>query len=759
MRRPVLASIALSTLVAATALVAVPMSPASAAAPAVWVHNASDRLFAGTPAPDDPPTEAVLHAARGEQEAVQIAVRSDAELSDVQLQAGALTGPDGAQVPANAISVRKEYLHQNVSLVEGDNELPPEGGNDYYDSLEEDAPTTIPANRTQPYFFAVRVPRGQAAGNYTGEVVVRSDAGDVTVPVRLRVYDVTLPTVQNSKLRVNNWTTSAGWDYTGTEAAIPLQYGVEMYDENWWRVIENMAANHARHRNNVVFADFQALLIPNTTVDAQGNLSFGWETFDRFVQTYADAGAMRYLYTPHLLEKDGANTNVEILQPDGNGGVARVLAGWDSAEANAYLDQMIPALKEHLDAKGWTDKFYMSALDEPNADDHVNAAKWLYAKFRPSFPNLLTNEAHNHQTTGLEEDLTTFTPVINIYEENVGYYQNQRLAGKDLWLYNCIIPQGDYMNRFIGYHLAKTRLTPWLLWKIGANGYLHWGWNYWVNNVDGQWHAADTFDGEQNGDAWLIRPDKDNYDVYDSLRSEAQLDGIEDYELLAMLAREKPLQARSLAASLVTNSVSYVKDGATVTEHHQRILEALESGGADETYPYTDGFDNGEEEWRHTKGTWSVTPEGQYAQTDLTSWEATSTVIRRAYSDVSASVDLRIVDVNTNGGNTNWAGLMVRNLNGTDLDSGYLIALRNNGEVFVYRSGETLGTAQVPGYEPGATTTLRVEAQGEQLAVYAGSGEEPVLTVEDAAYTEGHVAVVTGGASAHFDNVTLEPTT
>jgi len=217
------------------------------------------------------------------------------------------------------------------------------------------------------------------------------------------------------------------------------------------------------------------------------------------------------------------------------------------------------------------------------------------------------------------------------------------------------------------------------------------------------------------------------------------------------------LLARSIAGSLVTNSVSYAKDGAAVTGQHQRILEALASDGADETYPFTDGFDNGETEWQHTKGTWSVTAEGEYAQTDMSDWGFTSAVAGRAYSDVSASVDLRIVDVNASGGDTNWAGLMLRNLNGTDMDSGYLVALRNNGEVFVYRSGETLGAAQVPGYEPGATTRLRVEAQGGQLAVYAGTGADPVLTVDDAAYADGHVAVVTGGASAHFDNVVLEP--
>ncbi|GAA2793596.1 hypothetical protein GCM10020219_076050 [Nonomuraea dietziae] len=90
-----------------------------------------------------------------------------------------------------------------------------------------------------------------------------------------------------------------------------------------------------------------------------------------------------------------------------------------------------------------------------------------------------------------------------------------------------------------------------------------------------------------------------------------------------------------------------------------------------------------------------------------------------------AGVDLRITGVNASGGRTNWAGLMVRNLNATDMDTGYLVALRDNGQVFVYRSGVTLGSAAVPGYVSGQWTRLRVAARGATLTVHSGSEEDP----------------------------------
>ncbi|MEU7891924.1 discoidin domain-containing protein [Nonomuraea sp. NPDC049152] len=729
--------------------------PAHAAALSVWVQSAADRAFSSTTRPSGAPASIALRAARGETEAAQILVRSAAPATGVQVVAGALSGQGGAVIPASAITVRREYNHPRISKI-GVHQNPPDGGTAYYDALVENTPQSLAANLTLPYHYSVRVPASQAPGTYTGTATIRSDAGDVAVNVAVTVYDVTVPPANQSTFKMNNWFTSAGWDYNGTIRAIPAQYGVQMFDANWWRVIENIAADHARHRNNVIFADFQALLIPDTTVDAAGAYTFGWGTFDRFVQTFVDAGAMQYIYTPHLLE--GLPNDVVKLDmiKKVNGVVQRVLADPNTPETNAYLAHLFPALKAHLDAKGWTNLFYMSALDEPSTANQVNAAKWLYAAYRQYFPHPLTNEAHLAVLPAMEGDLTTATPYTGLYDANVGYYQRRRLSGADLWLYNCIVPQDKRMNRFISYHLASTRLTPWLTWKIGGTGYLHWGWNFWWDFSDLN-RPSDTFDDWQTGDNWLVRPNKAAYDIYDSVRSEAQLDGLEDVELLNLLARTKPVTARAIADTVITDSISYEQSGLEVDNRHRQILDALVSPGPDLSFPYADDFAAGETSWRHSAGTWSVSG-GEYVQSDSSAnWGITAALEGRAYRDVVAGVDLRITGVNANGGSTNWAGIMVRNLNATDMDTGYLVALRDNGQVFVYRSGVSLGSAAVPGYVSGQWTRLRVAARGGTITVYAGA--KKVLTVTDNAYPVGGLALVTGGASARFDNVRVNPET
>ncbi|MEV0286339.1 glycoside hydrolase domain-containing protein [Kribbella sp. NPDC050820] len=353
-------------------------------------------------------------------------------------------------------------------------------------------------------------------------------------------------------------------------------------------------------------------------------------------------------------------------------------------------------------------------------------------------------------------NLTANTPILDLYEKNVGYYQSKRLGGNELWLYNCIGPQGPYLNRFLVSHLAKTRLTPLLAWKTDSIGYLHWGWNYWFEHVGGPYLQYDTFDGRQNGDNFIVRPNRAAYDVYDSIRSEAQLDGAEDYELFTKLAATKPLLAKALANSLLVNSYTGDRSGTAVDVVHRQVLDALVAGGPDQAYPYADDFAAGSQSWQTNSGTWSASG-GMLTQTDVSRWDHVAGLEGRAYGDVAASVDLQIRGVNPTGGNENWAGIVVRNLNPTDFESGYLVAQRNNGEVFVYRSGTTLARAQAPGYAAGQFNRLRVVARGSTLQVYAGSGHAPVLIVTDSAFRAGGIGLASGGVNVAFDNVRLNP--
>ncbi|WP_165956413.1 glycoside hydrolase domain-containing protein [Kribbella antibiotica] len=739
---------------------------AVAAGPAVWIQNAADRAYYTSPQPQDAATAVSLHSARNEHEAAQVLVRSASAQSAVSLQAGPLTGPGGAQLLASQITVTRVEQHSGVRVIGGDSETLPAGSPPgvYTDALIENSPIDIPAHQTRPYWYSVHVPADQPVGVYRGQVTVKSSLGDVSVPVAVTVYDVTIPPTNRSSFKMNNWFGSAGWDYTGTEDSITYQYGVQKFDPNWWKVMENFAKNHAKHRNNVIYADFQALLIANTTIAADGTYNFGWQTFDRFVQLFIDQGALQYISTPHLLEPPPGDNTVqlpkllEMLKNDGTGKVRRELVPVNTAESTAYLHTVFAALKAHLDQKGWSDRFYMAALDEPVNTPQLTQANWFFNIYKQHFSgsSYKTVEAHNHALFGSEhselEGLTTSaTPETGLYDFSTAQYQDLRIRGKELWLYTAIVPQDRYMNRFMSYHLDKTRLLPWLIWKIGGVGYLHWGWSYW--------ERSQTMDGggSNGGDHWIVRPNKPALDVYDSIRSEAQRDGLEDYELLNLLKASKPVAAAAIANSLITNTTEYTRSGADVVDRHRQLLQQLSTQRPDLRFPYADSFGaGGDQSWVHTVGNWSVS-NGSYVQTDATNWNTVSALKGRAYGDVVMTFDAKIDAVNSGGGNTNWIGAVVRGMNATDVDTGYLVAVRNNGTVFLYRSGKELASAAVPGYVPNAVTRMKIVAQGNRIKVYVKDHPAPLLDVTDTAFRTGHAALVTGSVAGRFDNVVLNP--
>ncbi|MFC5404061.1 glycoside hydrolase domain-containing protein [Cohnella soli] len=724
-----------------------------AAAPTVWIQNAADRAFQTSTISVDSPTAISLYMAKNEYEAAQILVRSTSSQSGVYVTPNDLTGPGGAIIPASNIKVTREYTHSNVA-VKGTYEQTSDGSSSYTDALVDNTPVTVPANQTQPYWYSVYAPATQAEGTYTGTATVHCSLGNVAVPVTVVVYNVTVPPSNQSTFKTLNWFTSIGWGYEQTEDNIPMQYNVAKYDNNWWKVIENIAKNHKKHRNNVIFTDVQALILKDTTIDNNGNYTFGWATFDRFVQTFIDAGAMQYLYTPTMLERIDSESKMKLnMLKKINGVTTRVLVDAGTAEANQYLDIYFPALKAHLDAKGWTDIFYLCASDEPYFQYQIDGSNWLYAKFHQYFPNGKTSEVQDHKMPGVQASLSTTIPTTYTYEANTAYYQNLRIGGKELWLYTANKPLSYYMNRFITHYLDETRLLPWFVWKVGGIGYLHWGWNYWFtsNNTE-----ADTFDGSlgDGGDFWLVRPNKAAYDIYDSVRSEAQLDGIEDVELLNILKQTKPLSAKLIADSLITNGTTFTRSGNIVVMAHKAILDAIISSEPDSLFTFSDRFGGDvDANWVHTAGAWSIN-NGEYTQTDLSGYENVSAIKGRAFGNFEYTFDVKIV--NDGGVHSNWAGTMIRSMNATDLGTGYLVAVCNNGDLVVYSSDRQLAKVAIPGYVAGQSTKVKVVAQGSNIQVFIGSASNALVNITDTVYAMGNIALITGGTSATFDNVVVD---
>lgn len=130
-------------------------------------------------------------AAPGEYEPLTLAIYPLRALGECTLSVGALTGPDGATIPADAIEIGTVRLW---------NQIPGQKGSQYASQFIETPETietgsTIDVNgeKTRQWWVTVRVPDDAAAGTYTTTATVTPAGGAaVEVPVSVEVLPVTL---------------------------------------------------------------------------------------------------------------------------------------------------------------------------------------------------------------------------------------------------------------------------------------------------------------------------------------------------------------------------------------------------------------------------------------------------------------------------------------------------------------------------------------------------------------------------------------
>src|SRR5207244_9001273 len=159
---------------------------------------------------------------RGETVDSQVVVQGPAGgLTNVNLSATALTGPNGVSIPATNVTLYREYyLSVTGTASYGGGSNPPLGSGSYPEPLIpfKDPETgaalcsssaslkacnaTISSGQNQPYWIDISIPHGSTTtppGTYTGSIKVTADEGSATVPVTVTVWNFELP-VQPSEL-------------------------------------------------------------------------------------------------------------------------------------------------------------------------------------------------------------------------------------------------------------------------------------------------------------------------------------------------------------------------------------------------------------------------------------------------------------------------------------------------------------------------------------------------------------------------------
>lgn len=435
-----------------------------------------------------------LQCARRERESGQLVVASLGDkVQGVAVEWTGLRGPADARIPHDCVEIsrvgyvttrRPVYVVQRVGA--------------WPDPLMPIGPFDIPQGTIQPLWVTVSVPADAAPGDYVGEIRVSSkDEAVQTVALRVQVWDVELPL--HGKFR-----TGFGSVFRG--------------DIRRWYGFPGEPPEDFRRK-------FYDLLLKNRINPAGLYVQELWPLRD----------------------------DIEWCHERGMNAIS--LGNLGTADAQRLRDIVTDAA--WLRQRRLLDMAYVYGFSCLCEEDFSRAQE-AFSKVRRFIPGL-ERACPVQPVRQLWGYVNTWSTLTAEYDHIAA--QKRRRLGEEVWWYVCCGPRHPYANFFIDYPATDARTLFWNAYRYDVKGFFYYEVAMWATNMltadigdpsvviheDPTARAAlaagkrwpevpwNTFTfSRYNGDGLLVYPGR-NETPLPSLRLEIIRDGIEDYELLAVL--------------------------------------------------------------------------------------------------------------------------------------------------------------------------------------------------------------------------------
>lgn len=332
-------------------------------------------------------------------------------------------------------------------------------------------------------------------------------------------------------------------------------YGVEVFSERWWEIVENFVSTAAKHRCNMLLTPVftppldtaigsERRTVQLVDVEAAGSgYKFGFDRFRRWVRMALGCG-MEYIEISHLFSQWGAKAAPKVMGiKDGR---EQQLFGWDTdaggKEYGEFLRQFLQALKPVLDELGIKERAYFHISDEPSMD-HLQSYRKAYEAVKGELEGYNMMDALSDRSfynEGLVQQPVCAVDHIKPFLED---------PPEKLWGYYCTSQAVDVPNRFIVQPGARTRILGALLYKFRLAGFLQWGYNFYNSQVSlyqiDPYRVTDAGGAFPSGDPFIVYPGADGRPEESQrlmLMDEAMGDYCALYELERLAGREKVLE-------------------------------------------------------------------------------------------------------------------------------------------------------------------------------------------------------------------------
>ncbi|WP_316814355.1 DUF4091 domain-containing protein [Pedobacter heparinus] len=356
----------------------------------------------------------------------------------------------------------------------------------------------------------------------------RGKKGTVSLPLEINIAQMVVKPRENFHV-LHWWRGEATWNY----------YKTEMFDDKWWQLTKAHFIDMLDHGSDVIYVPVlfdikpvfkrpcQLLIVDEPS---PGKYVFDWSRVKKFMTMCKEIGVKKFewshlwvywgLENPVRVYKKVNNEFVMLWPPD--------ISGFSDTFIN-FLKQFLPQFHKFLLEENVLQDSYFHISDEPSAKhlDNYRKAKNVLKELAPwmhPIMDALSNIEYGKQ--GLVDIPVPQLPGAKAYYE----------AKIPHWVYYCTAPKGDYLNRFFDTPLAKLRMGGFLFYHLKAQGFLHWGYNYWnkletEEILDPFNHAdAGVYPEIPYGDPFVVYPGPDG--PISSIRWEVFAESLQDYAIL-----------------------------------------------------------------------------------------------------------------------------------------------------------------------------------------------------------------------------------
>ncbi|SDN97278.1 protein of unknown function [Paenibacillus sp. yr247] len=423
-----------------------------------------------------------------------------------------------------------------------------------YDAMKPLTENSLTRSGTEALYCCWKIPADSVPGMYTGELTISINEEKIFIPVSIEVFAATVP--EKETLSVINWfilSHMAG------------RHNLELWSESHWAMIRRYGELMRRSRQTHFWVTMETIDFEQTD---DGKYHFCFDKAERLIRLFLELG-FTHIEGGMVAVRKQFNDSEFIIRNHG-----RTIKAI-SSEGFAYISQYLTAWRKFLVENGWLTITVQHVADEPTEKcaQEYRILSGIVRKFMPGVPLIEAVEIFD-----LEGSVDIWIPKSHYYEKHRHEFEKVRALGDKLWFYTCCFPGGYYMNRLLDMPLLRTRYLHWGNYKYNLEGYLHWGFNYYLRDQDPFEQSSPVLTDLSAsrlppGDTHIAYPGEDG--PWGSVRLEAMRAGIEDYELLMLLAEQEKSLADDIVASCMTSFHECDENPVHFEDAHRRLLQAV----------------------------------------------------------------------------------------------------------------------------------------------------------------------------------------